>query len=291
MKHFHSLKIGIFLLLISTGSFGQKTYLDLIGGYGFPMASQSLVVTDGNSNTEDKLIKGTFGNGMNFGLGFGLKLANQIGIELGASYFNSSTIKSHDETIIRDATQIHEYEFSSSMFRLIPAFRLSTTHRHLNAYAKVGFLIGLNGYFEEIFINKYHSTYPSYHNDEFKIKSEYKGRLSTGFEGSLGFMYNVSQSFSFFIEANGIAHSWAPKKSKITECTDNGTDILGSFTISEREIEYENQITETINPPDNEPTKSLKMYVPLSAIFINVGIQLRFGGDSKKKDAAAPQKN
>jgi len=291
MKLFHTATLGFLLLFISTGTNAQKFYLDLKGGYGFPLASQSIAVTDGSSKTQDNLVKGTFGKGMNLGLGFGMMVTNQMGLEIGTSYFNSATIKSHDDYNSGGSHFMEEYEFSSSIIRITPALRLTTTNEHVNAYARIGCVIGVNGYYEEKIKAAAYFSNPQGFNQSVELTQEYKGRVSTGFSGSLGLSYNATQTFSIFIEGNGIAHSWAPKQGEITEFKEDGYDQLNSLSVSEREVEFVNEVTETSNPPLDEPTKSLKMYVPLSAIFINVGIQLRFGGTSKNKDAAAPQKN
>jgi hypothetical protein len=292
MKHNYTCIIALLLLLYSSEIFSQKIYIDLYGGYGFPLASQAITTTDGSSSSEDKLVKGTYGKGMNVGLGLGYKVTKQIGVELGASYFNSATIKAHDENNSNGSFYMDQNEMSASIIRITPALRLTTTHEHVNAYAKVGFVIGVNGLYE----NKYngentYNAFPVGHTETNKTTYEFKGRLSTGFSGCLGFLYDASQQFSFFIEANGIAHSWAPKNGEITEYEENGHDELGSLSVSEREVEFVDQVTENSNPSPNEPYKVLRTYIPLSAIFINAGFQFRFGGTSNKKDATAPPKS
>jgi len=294
MKNFHVACTGIILFLISTGTFAQNFYLDLYGGYGAPLSSQTVKVLDGTFQTQEKTVKGDFGKGMNFGAGFGLKMTNLIGLEIGVSYFNSATIKAHDEyyeDYSAGYDHVDEFEFSSSIFRITPALRFSTNHEHLNAYTRIGCVIGVNGYYEEKLRAEKHNNGPMSYTELFEITQEYKGRMSAGFSGSVGLIYNLCHNFSIFIEGNGIAHSWAPKKGEITEFKQDGIDRMSWLSVSEREVEFVNEITESEYPDQDKPRQSLKMYVPLSAIFLNVGIQFRFGCTSNKKDTPAPEKN
>jgi hypothetical protein len=289
MKHFSTFSFKLILLLISTNTLAQKTYISLYGGYGFPMASEEITTTDGSSPSDDKIVKGTFGQGMNFGLHLGYNVTNQIGLEVGASYFKSSTIKAHDEHN-SGGYYMDDNELSSSMIRITPAIRLETTHKQMNAYAKIGFVIGINGFYKDVYTGETdNNAMMSF--ERINATNEFKGGVSSGFSGSLGFLYNAGKAISIFIETNGIAQSWAPTEAECTEYKRNGTDILSSLSVSERKVEFVDEVKENATPSKNEPTKVLKNYLPMSGIFINAGIQFRFGNTEKKKTETAPQKN
>ena len=181
-------------------------------------------------------------------------------------------------------------EVSASIIRITPALRLTTSYEHVNVYAKAGCVIGFNGHYVDNYEGESYNTNPPIYGQAVKITQEYKGRTSAGFSGSIGFLYNASKNISIFLEGNGIAHSWAPKKGEITQYEINGTNQLSSLTVSEREFEFVDKVTENNHPPADEPEKILMRYIPMSAFFINIGVQLRFGSSSKKKDSAAPQK-
>ena len=82
-----------------------------------------------------------------------------------------------------------------------------------------------------------------------------------------------------YTEFGFIAQSWSPKKAELTKLTVNGVDKLPTLTASEKEVEFVDSYSYSNAGPGNPstPSKSLKMYVPLSSVGLNVGLHFRFG--------------
>jgi hypothetical protein len=102
------------------------------------------------------------------------------------------------------------------------------------------------------------------------MKMEFTGRSSLGFSGALGLQFELSEKLHFFTEVHMITHSWAPKRSVITEYTENGADQLPSMDTNDKETEYLDKYTASDDP--NAPDKELKYFMPLSSIGLQLGL-------------------
>lgn len=263
--------ILIMAIADTTTMHAQGAYIGFGGGYHIATASQSLATSNTSSTSEIKLVKGTFGKGIMPSLFFGTMLNTNVGIELGVGYLLGSKIKSSYSSSYGTSN----YEGSVKAYQLIPTLRICTTAEKVKLYSKSGVVICIAGNFTEM--EKYTSIFQGSTSMTEETIRKYTGGISIGFIGAAGGQFKISEKCSFFSEISFIAQSWAPSKGKTTSYIVNGQDELASLSAEEKETEFVSSISGT--PPGSG--KSLKTYIPLSSVGINVGIQFALAKKAK----------
>jgi outer membrane protein W len=268
----------------------QGLYFGLGAGYGFPAAKsgyvsyKSVSSSSTSSSTEYVSHPYSFGSGVNAGLYAGYMFNSNIGAELGLSYLMGGKYDYTNESTNTPGktSTLYKSTLSGSMFRIIPALRMTAGEGKLKPYMKVGLIIGMAGKVTEEYMRD--NTNPVGKRTVEESTTEYSGGLSLGFHGGLGITYMFSDKLGIFGELAGNYQNWAPGKSVITKATQDGVDVLSAMDTRDKETEYLDSYTTDNNATvnDNAPSKSTPIFMPFSSIGINIGVHFTLGGGGDK---------
>ena len=260
---------------LNTKNKSNNIYVSINGGYGLVSASNSqyasTTVYSGSPTTYESFKStGSFGKGLQFGATVGYLFTENIGAELNVGYLIGETI-THTQTDSRGLFQ--EEKSSAKMLRLTPSIKIQVGKKNIKPYMRFGLVIGLAPKIITSYtLNIPNSTYT--HTEE--SSRTMSGGTSIGFSAGMGANFKLNKRIGVFAEFNLVSQAWAPKKAVFTKSIVNGVDVLPSSTISQKEVEYVDPYVQGISNP-NEPSKSLKIYMPFSSIGINVGLQIAIG--------------
>lgn len=260
---------------LNTKNKSNKIYVSINGGYGIATASNSQYATTTISSGSPTRYEsfnstGSFGKGLQFGATVGYLFTENIGAELNVGYLIGETI-THAQTDSRGSFQ--EEKSSAKMLRLTPSIKIQIGKKNITPYMRFGLVIGLAPKITVSYLlNMPNSTNPLTEESS-RIMS---GGTSIGFSAGMGANFKLNKRIGVFAELSLVSQAWAPKKAVFTKSIVNGVDVLPSSTISQKEVEYVNPYVQGVFNA-NEPTKSLKTYMPFSSIGINVGLQIAIG--------------
>ena len=229
---------------------------------------QFVDATEPNSSTSTQEIpKINLGEGFNVGLNGGYLFNKNIGVELGLNYLISDKINTSRTSYTGD---YRNNEISAKMLQIKPAIVFRGGYDKINPYAKLGMVIGSGKMITE-------SEYKESGNVA-KTTFELDEGLPIGFQGSLGALYKINDTFSLFGELDLISLTYSPKKGTYTKYDVNGADILSSMSVQSKEFEFVDSFTtDTTSPPDStQPGKSPAVPFSFNSIGLNVGVQYQF---------------
>jgi hypothetical protein len=279
--------ILLFTIVIgySTNVFAQYGYAGVNIGYGlgvpaYGLGSSTEVTSTGD--TKNTLEKGSYGQGLNFGLTGGYMFNENIGAELGISFLMgskqeftassfdfdtaSSTITTNEGTITLDDIK---------MIRLNPAIKL-TFGDEVRPYLRLGIILGLGtGYtrMEEMVT----TVSGTFFNDTIisEMLSEYKGGAAFGFNSAFGVDFNLSDNLVLFGELSFSSVSWAATESKVTKLEIDGVDYIENADPDDLITKYEDEYTVSTSATGSQ--KALKTYRPFGNFGISAGLLFTFG--------------
>ncbi|NOX47179.1 MAG: outer membrane beta-barrel protein [Chlorobi bacterium] len=271
------------ITLFTTNIFAQGAYVNLNAGYGFSMSSQVMMFNTkydyliDNSTGEESFsgsienVKGSLGEGFNFGGVFGYMFNKHIGYEIGVSYLLGNTIESARESTtkiieadgsITTSTGITTNSLSSNMLRFTPSIVFTPGFEGIDPYVKFGMIIGIGSVKSEFAGDQFNSIQ----------KSKFNGGAAIGLTGAIGANFPVNDKMVFFGEINMVNMSYAPTKGEITEAIVNGKDVLSD---SDKEIEFVDKVYPSSEyTPDSGPNQELKTKYPFGSVGINIGLKL-----------------
>jgi opacity protein-like surface antigen len=277
-NYLHGLTFVFAIILIGSQVYSQGPYVNVNLGYGLKASSQNISFeneffpeeiffynqTSGSNSETKEQINASFGKGFNAGATFGYMISEYIGAELGISYLFGGKTK---------ATQSGSYNnvdkaASAKMLRFNPSLVITPGLDGINPYAKFGVLIG-TGSVKVTGEGTYMGDVMNY---EFKLK----GGVAFGLTAGIGALYNLNDNMALFAELNMVNMSYAPKKGEVKELMVNGTDILATMDVADKEYEYVKELTTNneTNPLNTEPTELLKQRLPFGSFGINVGFRI-----------------
>jgi len=301
--------LGFFFICLQ--SFGQGFYTEAYSGWAFPFNQSRFsyhydhqLVYSSTGPAVDKynyrVVKGSLGKGLNYGVVFGYSFRSNLGVELDFSYQKSSEITAtytdqhsnsfpgYSYSSFEEATM----SWFSQMTRINPNFTVSTGWEKTKFHFKAGPVFSFGSFTHSI----EDSGYEQY-DDGFTTGSQsfsyeatevYQGGFGLGINTSVGFEYKFNQNFSLMMTCRSINMNYAPKKSKLTEYKVDGVDRLNEMSTSLIETEYLDEYEEdyTQGPPSkDEPSKNLKQWYPFSSIGAQLSVRFNFGakktGDPK----------
>lgn len=321
--------ITAMLALAFTTSHAQtsKFYIKAAGGYFFsvsngqfpdvgpyPPRDQHDVVnptTGGITTLSEKVLTGSYGEGLRGGLTLGYNFNKYVGIEGTFNYFQSvKNLMTRNVTTIQGTTTAVGSVESRGHVNAIdfaPSLVFSPGLEKWNPYVRFGFVVPLWGRLNIETEATRTSAVPgqpatvvaqtAIHREE-----EVKPSPTIGFQGALGVTYAVAKRFDIFLETE---YRNVPVKSKSKEVTAynevtnvvntaNGTVIstqrrgLNDLSTAERETDYVTTLDQNSNTPtgnsgsktnyknDNAPSNDLKSYINIGGLGANLGVRLRF---------------
>lgn len=273
------LSLTLFVACGITNVFSQGFFTEISGGYSYMLAPQhmgtnsSFIATDTEIKEEHKLIKGSYGQGLNFGLKLGYMINSNFGVDLNTSYLTSSKFEYSDYEKHDNAwagyyeTTTNRYE-QAKMLRFNPSIIMSMGNEKIAPFTKIGVVFGIGSVEQNV-----EQLYSNGNSTKYSVLVN--GGVSIGASAEIGLKMKITQKLSFVGSLNLLAMNYAPKKGEYTTYTENGEDVLGSWQTSDREVNFVDEYSVSSSDPNNsnEPSKELKMYLPFSSIGLNVGIR------------------
>ncbi|MDD2982576.1 MAG: outer membrane beta-barrel protein [Crocinitomicaceae bacterium] len=267
------------VLLASYGASAQGFYGDFNVGYGLGLPnyvmgttrtvtlSPTLVTTD----VKDENIYGSIGQGFNLALTPGYMINEHIGIELGFNYFMGAQ-KTIQETKTNNASIHSTRKAQSNQLRLIPSVVVSSGGDKISVYAKGGLVLPVMGVTNiEIDGSELVMTGGGLMTKTTHVESEFKGKVSLGFRGTLGVDYLINDRLSMFGELQQTNLFIKQDKNTIVAYKVNGVDVLGTFTGDQKETIYVDEINS-----QSKPNEALAGKTNFNQFGINVGVKYRF---------------
>ncbi len=278
-------------LMAASTSFAQGFYLKMGVGYNFPMGQQEFVSNDINAlgAYSEKLVTASYGKGFNPGIGVGYMITKYIGVELGGNFLLGGKTDAKINAPVTGGTPpavigSRETAVSSKAisFTLYPAIKLvAPAYSKVSPYTRIGLAIPVGGKITTTIDTK--ATIPSGTSSDY-VKRETKGNVNIGLHGAAGVNYDISDRIALWGEVNGqMLNVWS-KSQKVTEHKVNGTDMLNTETIYNKETKYVKEINTssnnaTYNPNGYDGTKAkevLREQVSFHNIGISLGMSIKF---------------
>ncbi|HLG35354.1 MAG TPA: outer membrane beta-barrel protein [Bacteroidia bacterium] len=249
-QQFYLAAIAVMLSCAFNNASAQGAYVTAGLGYGLP--SPTTVIGTTTSTTSAENILGSYGKGINFGVGVGYMFTENIGAEIGFSYLSGAEY----EYTILDSAFLQTGHTSGKIMRLMPALKV-TAGKDNFLYAKFGLVLGFGGEIKSDLAG-------SFGGFTISQNATSEGGSSMGWVAALGADFPINDMISIYAELNSISQTWAPDKS---------TNIvtLGSLTTTVNTT-YDDQVSAT------STNASLKEYLPFSSFGINAGVKIAFGG-------------
>jgi len=245
-------------------------------GYALPWAENDVPdgsITVKSSNVQEiDLYKKSFGAGQYYTFSLSYPVVPNFSLGLQFSYLSGAKT-----SLTVDFSPNYSVEtYSGRMLWVTPQILMEKPFRHLTAYVGIGPSVGLSGKIIKEFKDGNQSNV-------YESKGISSKGMAYGVSSKLGVAYFIGKKkqMKLLAEIQLISASYAPRRSDLVKLNKNGTDILGSLTVSERAVVYKkNQITDqTVTPDPNQPSVATIRYYAFSSVGINIGIAyLLFAG-------------
>jgi opacity protein-like surface antigen len=250
------LVLAFCLILGTTAGLAQGFYVNVNAGYGFGAGTQQFgynYTSTGPTSSYEGMF-GSYGEGFKLGASAGYMFNENIGAELGLSYWLGKSI----EATYKTTTMTQSQKWSSWGIVAVPSVVISANMKPVNPYARFGLVLGLLNPKTEL-----NRIEPGNNMD---AVTEDVGGVALGFAGALGIVVPTGSTVGFFAEVVLHSVSYSPSKYKITKYNINGVDQLPS--LSHKEIDYK----ESFSSSDQYVTLAARR--PFSSIGLAVGVRI-----------------
>ncbi len=267
----------------------RRFYFNITFDAGIPFGDETIGTNyTRNQNEEiEEIIKGTYGAGIGASASFGYRFCKYVSVEISPDFmygykykFNYPVINQFpfvlEETIrgiylsgnagCRFWLPIKKVQLNSTLGIVVPLYNVL---KH-NLEGSETFFAGSTPFFE-----LHHS-----------LEITTTGLHNPGVYVGLGAEVPITNLLCVYIELRYTSLSFVKSKAEVTKAEQTLTDlqtgetasrdILGTYSKSQKEIEYVDRIDyNEIQDPD-KPSKMLSSSVPMSALEFKVGINLKF---------------
>lgn len=269
-------------LLCALGSlaYAQDNYFSFHAGYGIGLPGTTGYEQTGDTSAaivNSKPLR--LAGGINVGASFGILTRDNWGLDLGINYQNQfgqkfesvSTQLTVDENfnpILVENTSVQTFKGYS--IRFTPALRIQADSRDVNPYLSIG---------PSIVYSAFSSTTETTAGSNSNIvKENFSNTISFGGVATLGMEFEIDRDLFFFGALQYAGGYVTPSRSEITQAEVNGESMLDDMTTADKETEYVDPYTQTLNfgqDPDNQPTKAPRQTLSYNALNILVGIRIQ----------------
>ena len=230
-------------------------------------------------------ICGSYGKGINLGLGAGYNFNKNWGLDLGIDYFSGSQVTSEiqtwDDRTFEKIGYSRQLNLTPSVY--MEVFPCDDDDDDFGLYGRVGPIIPVYNrfFFEETYEGEFDAT-PGL-DTEF-IRTQYNLSSKIGLNAAVGVNYRFTDNLGVFAEINSHGLTSTTKSSEIVEYTFNGMDELSKLNNYQSMVNYHERLDETSNnflvnssPNTDLPQDLLTEKVPFSNLGIGIGLRYTFG--------------
>lgn len=284
----------LFVAIVIATSASAQFYVSGSAGYALGSAGVKFGETITTTNSESNY--GSYGEGLNTQIRFGLFFNDTFGVDLGLGYLHGA-----DQTIDMVNVPGKEVDVKARgrAFGISPSVVYKFTDK---LYGRFGALIKAGGKTEALIFDK--TTFdaatagalglPAGSYSMVDATVDFHGQLPLGFVGAFGYKHNISNNLDLFVEAEYMGISVKRKDSEIakvsggvylpdgTQVAEFDMDNLPTGWVSK--TEYVDELpTSTVAANGNSlfPAKKLSQKVPYSSFGINFGITYTFSKKEK----------
>lgn len=305
----------------------SKFYMKIAGGYFFsvtqgeypnvgpyPPHDAQMVFDPANQQTSkvsEKVLTGSYGEGVRGGLTFGWNINKYIALEGTFNYYQSKkNLMTRERTTVKGSEQEVgrvESKGYANAIDFAPSVVISPGYEKINPYVRFGVIVPLWGRLHIETGASRRGPVPgqpaaiiaqtSIHREE-----EVKPNVTFGFQGAVGMIIPVGRKLDIFVEAE---YRNVPSRGKEKEITayDETTTVVNStngavistqqrglndLSVAEKNTEYVTTLDQSSNTPvgqegtkviykdNNRPSNDLKSYINIGGLGANAGLRLRF---------------
>lgn len=240
-----TISLLVILSFVCSTAFSQGVYIKVGGGYGLGLATEHIY---GGTTAIPDIKYGSFGEGINFQLGFGYKINNNIALELDGSYILGKKFE-HTDTLLGGTLTTKDF---ANTINIMPGVVIKAPLKDVTPYTRFGMVIAIPSKFMERTSTAVTGT------DKWKES----GGVGLGIQGAVGMDFKVSKKVAIFAEIFGIGMSYGPSQAENTETYSGGT--------------ISPQITYSETSPFNATTLP-KPHYSFSSFGLNAGLVFMFG--------------
>jgi len=244
----------------------------------------------------------TYGQGFNIGLRFGYMFNPYIGVDLGISYAQSTTIAAYQQTIFYQPDSSsnpaptggyldNSITTKSMSMVLTPAinFAYSKPKFKVYPYGRVGLALPvftrinhtMNMTLEGVGASNTTYSAPYFIGDQTTIIMQTNMLFTVGVTGALGIVWRPVNFVNFFAEINGQYLNMKAKTTTISEWAADGYDMTpyeGAYRLQTNYVKSlnarSNNYYYNTNADANSPKQDVSPVFPFSNIGFNIGVQL-----------------
>jgi hypothetical protein len=252
MKRSITAVLAILFVFTVTNLFSQSAYVKLGGGYGLSLASQMVYdsPTTQGENTSHSYTYGSFGEGINFQLGFGYNVNPNLAFELDGSYTLGKKFEYTSGTGI-----VVTNKWYANTISIMPSVVVKAPMKDITPYTRFGMIIGIPSKFWE-------QTATGTGAPAGTNKWKESGGSALGIQGAVGMSFKAGKNLGFFAEIFGIGMNYAPGTAENTE-TFTGQTVSPTITYQESGV--------------NTATAQETPRYSFSSFGMNIGVSYTFG--------------
>lgn len=212
-----------------------------------------------------------WGRGSGYGASVSYALSELLAVELRTTHVPGTPIR-WTNTYRGGST---DHELRSRYFLVQPAVRLSMKRERITYHVAVGpsFILDPRSTWSRHDIPD--GTLPW--NTDVRQTTVTSGGWGSGGFVNAGASYAITARWGAFAELGCAAQSWAPRRGRLTEFTQDGVDMLPAQSTSDTHVEYEDSYSTLDSYDPDEPSKALRTRLPMSTWGVCLGIRCALG--------------
>lgn len=254
--------VALCLILGTAAGFAQGFFVTVNAGYGLGSGTQYLgrnsTYVDAGSRSYEG-VSGSFGEGVKLGFSAGYMFTENLGVDLGFSYWLGNTI----EINYYNAPDNREYlKWSGSGFVAVPSIVVATGMSPINPYARFGAVVGI--------LKTKRENGDIGPNNRIESTVEETGNIAFGFAGAVGVTVPVGGAVDLYAEAVLHSVTYSPDQAELTKYSVNGADQLPS--IQNKVTKYEDDWNSREDTPANNISQAVRR--PFSSIGFAIGARV-----------------
>lgn len=272
------------MIALTSMSSAQKLAFRIGGGYGLPLATQSIGQNDistYNVQTQEftnstKVVTASFGSGVNGNIGVTYMFSKFLGADINFQYLAGKKYTTLDQTKysggITALDETRQTIHGTAVF-INPALIITPGAGSKVPYGRFGVVIGkpkIKG--EETFYNDGDGL------ETEEREWEYSGGTAFGLQGALGLNWMISNNFDIFAEVNVISMTYYPGEYNLTKYVRNDNDQLENVAMYNKKTIFKKEVKNESEPSGDEPREELRQGLPFSSISLQLGVKFTLGG-------------
>jgi len=209
----------------------------------------------------------SLGKGTNIIAAYNYPIKDNFGLQMGFSYFFAAKVEMSEQAEVGSLVKTVSRELHCSYFSFNPGLFFSYPLGSIIPFLNVGFSVGKG----KIFLDETVDSWTS----KTQLKWSYSGGFFIGQYTGIGMEIVLSEKTHLFTEVKLNNIYYKPSQGKLTEAKENDEDILDTYTISQKEIDFVDSYTIDYGPkPDeNAPSKEVFENYSCGNILFSIGVR------------------